>query len=131
MEECMNQSEELPLFNPELIDFINLSLETIQTTDGKHLTKIINPEEFWCSGYLQESNRRFFHPLGLALTIQVDGHSGEIKLGSILDGRHDPRGISFAPGMAVVPRMEKIDREWAVRSEARMKKLGYVLQPLA
>ena len=129
MEEPLNPTEQ-PLFCPELTDFINLCLQTIQLGNGEHLTQIITPEEFWSGGYLQEANRRFFHPLGLALTVQIDEESGEIKLGQILDGRHDPEGIRFARGMANSVKVEKIDEEWKHRSEVRMKALGYMIQPI-
>lgn len=129
MEKPLNPTEQ-PLFSLELADFINLCLQTIQTGNGEHLTQIITPEEFWSGGYLQEANRRFFHPLGLALTVQIDEDSGEIKLGQILDGRHDPEGIRFARGMASVVKGEKIDDEWTHKSEVRMKALGYVVQPI-
>ena len=119
-----------PLFSPELMDFINLCLQTIQLGNGEHLTKTITPEEFWSGGYLQEANRRFFHPLGLALTAQIDEDSGEIKLGQILDGRHDPEGIRFARGMASAVKVGKIDDEWKYKLEVRMKALGYMVQPV-
>ena len=125
----MNPTEP-PLFSLELLDFINLCLQTVQSSNGVHLTEIITPEEFWSIGYLQEANRRFFHPLGLALTAQIDGESGEIKLGQILDGRHDPEGIRFAQGMASAVKVEKIDAEWKHRAEVRMKALGYMVQPI-
>ena len=121
---------ESPLFNPELADFFNLCFETVQSANGEHLTKVLTPEEFWSLGYLQESNRRFFHPLGLALTVQIDADSGAVKLGQILNGREHPTGICFTKGMLNAARIENIDREWTVRSEIRKKELGYVVQHL-
>ena len=46
-------------------------------------------------GYLQEANRLFFHPLGLALEVIVDEEDGSVKLGGIWDSRDDPEGIVF------------------------------------
>jgi len=123
-------SDESPLFSQELTDFINLCLEVVQNANGEFLTNVMSPEEFWKLGYLQESNRRFFHPLGLALTAQIDGDSGEIKLGQILDGRHDPEGIRFSPGMASIAKVKNVDQEWNKRTEIRMKSLGYMIQPI-
>lgn len=123
-------SDESLCFNGEMIDFINMCLEVVQNVNGEYLTKTMTPEEFWAIGYLQESNRRFFHPLGLALTAQIDGDSGEIKLGQILDGRHDPEGIRFSPGMASIAKVKNVDQEWNKRTEIRMKSLGYMIQPI-
>lgn len=129
MEEYLNPNES-SLFSPELTDFINLCLQTIQSANGEYLTKTMTPEEFWAIGYLQESNRRFFHPLGLALTARIDDETGEIRLGQILDGRHDVEGIRFAPRMMSVVKTERINAEWKLRDEVRTKALGYMIQPI-
>lgn len=53
--------------------------------------------EFRNTGYLQEANRRFFHPLGLALTVWLpaDGEPGEPCL-VVQDFRHvDNEGTFF------------------------------------
>jgi hypothetical protein len=57
--------------------------------------KRISIKEFRDEGYLQEANRLFFHPLGLALEVIIDEESGETKLGGVWDSRHDPEGILF------------------------------------
>ena len=51
-------------------------------------------KEFREKGYLQEANRRFFHPLGLQLAVTVDDNDKYIDL-QILDGRDDPEGCAF------------------------------------
>lgn len=50
-------------------------------------------KEFREKGYLQEVNRRFFHPLGLALQIIIN-KDGTESLG-ILDCREDEEGVCF------------------------------------
>lgn len=55
----------------------------------------MNIKEFRDFGVLQELNRCFLHPLGLALSISVDD-TGEWKLYGIWDYRIDPEGIVFA-----------------------------------
>lgn len=50
--------------------------------------------EFRDKGFLQEVNRQFFHPLGLAMEIIVD-IKGKTKLGGIWDYREDPEGMFF------------------------------------
>jgi len=53
-------------------------------------------DEFVHEGYLQEVNRLFFHPLGMALEVVVDG-DGDYFLGGIWDYRGEPGGILFEP----------------------------------
>lgn len=57
--------------------------------------KYMDIAEFRDKGFLQEANRQFFHPLGLALEIVLDKH-GKSKLGGIWDYRDDPEGNFFA-----------------------------------
>lgn len=56
----------------------------------------MNAAEFRELGLLQEVNRRFLHPLGLALEVVVEG-DGETHFGGVWDYRDDPEGIIFAP----------------------------------
>ena len=56
-------------------------------TDPRKMTA----SELRDEGYLQEVNRRFFHPLGLAMFVDVD--SGEI---GVFDDRGDVEGWYFA-----------------------------------
>ena len=48
-------------------------------------------------GYLQEANRQFFHPLGLALALE----DGALR---VWDCRDDPEGICFADGLPLRAR---------------------------
>lgn len=57
--------------------------------------KRINIGEFQEDGYLQEANRQFFHPLGLALEVVTDDETGEKSLGGVWDYRDDPEGMFF------------------------------------
>lgn len=54
----------------------------------------IDIKEFRKKGFLFEANRKFFHPLGLALEVIID-EKGEEKLGGIWDYRDDPEGILY------------------------------------
>lgn len=87
--------------------------------------------EFRELGYLQEVNRRFLHPLGLALVATT--FEGFEVIRGVRDDRADPEGIIYAPG--TIPGAEReraatIDREWSYRSAARQSRLGYVVQPI-
>lgn len=81
-------------------------------------------DELAAGGYVQEANRQFFHPLGLALAYEPD--SGRVM---VLDSRDDPEGVYFA-GIDLAPKAALIRAEKAGRSYARQKALGYVIQPL-
>lgn len=57
--------------------------------------KRIDVKEFREKGFLQEANRKFFHPLGLALEVIVDGETGDVCLGGVWDYRYDNEGMFF------------------------------------
>lgn len=79
--------------------------------------KKMSPREFRELGYLQELNRRFLHPLGLALEIGLDGDGNE-RFGKVWDCRDDPEGLIFAPGV-IDP-----DKALRVQMEAERKKIA-------
>lgn len=103
---------------------------------GEEIKKI-SLKEFREKGYLQELNRRFLHPLGLALEIIVDDN-GEELLGGIWDYRDDKEGIYYDVANSDIDRkaifeMKKdfIDGELADRIEDRKKILGFFIEPVA
>lgn len=96
--------------------------------------KRIDIAEFRELGYLQEVNRLFFHPLGLALEVVVeDCHHPGVgegsfpsqrctlcdddgllhRLGGVWDSREDPEGFLFA---------EDLDEEKIARIKAEFEK---------
>ncbi len=70
--------------------------------------KRIDIKEFRALGFLQEANRLFFHPLGLALEVIVDEENGAEMLGGVWDYRDDPEGMFFAKGMIGLDRANEI-----------------------
>lgn len=56
--------------------------------------KYLDVAEFRRLGYLQEANRLFFHPRGLALEIKV-ADDGTETLGGVWDAREDDEGWMF------------------------------------
>jgi hypothetical protein len=58
------------------------------------VSEYMDIEEFREKGYLQEVNRRFLHPIGLALAVTVDD-AGVYSLSGVLDARDDPEGFVF------------------------------------
>lgn len=73
---------------------------------NKMKTKKLDLKEFVEKGFLQEANRLFFHPLGLAMSIEVDDN-GNYKLGDIWDYRDDPEGVIFDYKNSDNERIEK------------------------
>jgi len=98
--------------------------------------KKIDIKEFREKGYLQELNRNFLHPLGLALEIIIND-SGEETLGGIWDYRDDPEGMIYDINNSTTERIEKflknkkfIDEEFKQRFKNRKKILGFKIEPI-
>lgn len=96
----------------------------------------IDIKEFREKGYLQELNRRFLHPLGLALEITVDDNGNE-KLSNIWDYRSDDEGIYYDINNSDDIRKDKfkskkefIDNEIKIRNKQRIDKLGFDVEPI-
>lgn len=95
----------------------------------------IDIDEFVEQGYLQELNRRFLHPLGLALEVICDSEGRPMQLGGVWDHRDDPEGIYYADVEVddLAERRRKaqhIEHEWSKRWRHRHMRLGYVVQPV-
>lgn len=86
--------------------------------------------EFRKLGYVQEINRRFLHPLGLALEVTVEDDGTE-RISGVWDGRDDPEGYYFDDlTREDAERVSRMGAELTARSPARVAALGYVVQPL-
>ena len=61
--------------------------------------KMLDLTEFRDAGFLLEVNRRFFHPLGLALAVTRDEETGDVTgIAGVWDCRDDPEGCLFGAG---------------------------------
>jgi len=78
--------------------------------------KIMSVEEFHTSGLLQELNRLFLHPRGLAMAVTFDDdrNGPYMALGPIYDYRDEPEGVEFARG-DIDP--EKAARVWKMKQD--------------
>jgi hypothetical protein len=85
-------------------------------------------QEFREFGYLQELNRRFLHPLGLALEVIVNQDGTEV-LGAIWDGRKDSEGFVYGPDTMDPEKTQRVTEELRKRKHIRSQKLGFVIQP--
>ena len=97
--------------------------------------KFMDLDEFTDVGYLQELNRRFLHPLGLALVIEWDTDEtdeaipGSGRLKGIWDARDDLEGINFADGVLDPEKHDRLEQAWTDRHGPRVAALHYMVQP--
>lgn len=89
--------------------------------------KRIDIAEFRRIGYLQELNRQFLHPLGLALEVAIDDDGTE-RLGGIWDYRDDPEGLRYGDGEIDPDKVRRVLNEWSRRAVERDDALGYMIQ---
>lgn len=117
----------------------------------------IDIAEFRALGFLQEVNRLFFHPLGLALEIVVDdcrtcngggtelikrGGAPELikcrsckgagkteRLGGVWDYRDDPEGMAYGLPMKIdTDKVKSVEKEFKKHAEARVKLFNATVQ---
>jgi len=89
--------------------------------------------EFRRLGYLQEVNRQFLHPLGLALEVMVE-EDGSMRLSGVWDYRDDPEGMIFDEaemGDEELALAREIELDRQRRMVCRRAALGYYVQPIA
>ncbi|MCA1799750.1 MAG: hypothetical protein LC650_00465 [Actinobacteria bacterium] len=87
----------------------------------------IDIEEFVNEGFLQEVNRQFFHPRGLALEAGVDEYGWYLR--GVWDYRDDPEGILFFEGVLDTEKADRAQAELDRHVDERLRKFGYVIQP--
>jgi len=102
--------------------------------DSVHATSIpnpngyslIGPDELLDCGYVQEVNRRFFHPLGLALAVDRDkvNLDGSFPV-QVWDYRDDPEGFLFADltDDAAAGKADSVRSELLAKADVRRKVL--------
>jgi len=89
--------------------------------------KYIDIKEFREFGYLQEINRQFLHPLGLALEVVVEDDGSE-RLGGVWDSRDDPEGIVFGEGMIEKEKAQRVEIKRQRMANNRKEALGFTVQ---
>lgn len=89
--------------------------------------KYLDPAEFVSEGYLHEVNRKFLHPLGLALSVHTDEFG--THLGDIWDYRDDPEGLRFDDASLDPEKVANVEAQyWRVKGP-REKLFGWMIQP--
>lgn len=85
-------------------------------------------EEFVNEGFLQEINRQFLHPLGLALEVGIDEYGWYLR--GIWDYRDNPEGITFWDDVLEADKADRVHQELDRHIDVRLRRLGYVVQPV-
>ncbi len=104
--------------------------------------KKMSVKDFREGGYLQELNRQFLHPLGLALEVVVgddehdEGNHPE-SFGLVWDSRDDPEGYWYDLANSDDERVDrhranaaKIKAEQETMAKTRLVGLGFVVEPI-
>ncbi|MHA2063306.1 MAG: hypothetical protein ACXABY_02875 [Candidatus Thorarchaeota archaeon] len=93
--------------------------------------KRIDIKAFVEEGYLQELNRQFLHPLGLALEVVIE-KDGTYHLGGVWDCRDDREGILYTDKTMAKPaalkKAQNVFCEMLEKAAAREEQFGHVIQ---
>jgi hypothetical protein len=92
--------------------------------------KFISLKEFRALGLIQELNRQFLHPRGLALSVKVDSDLGEEVFDGIWDCREDPEGLCYGDGVLLAEKAKESARLFEEKKENRLASLGWIIQPV-
>ncbi len=87
----------------------------------------IDIKEFREIGLLQEINRQFLHPLGLALEVRIDDDGNE-TLGGIWDYRDDPEGMLYGEDVIDLKKVKTVAEFINKQHKKRRDVVGYVIQ---
>jgi hypothetical protein len=85
-------------------------------------------KEFVDLGILQELNRTYLHPMGLALAVGIQDE--KYFLSGILDYREDDEGMNFTEDALSYEKFLKAKDLFLSKTKAREEKLGYFIQPV-
>ena len=89
--------------------------------------KRIDIKEFREFGFLQEINRQWLHPLGLALEVVINDDGTE-ELGGIWDYREDDDGMRYSPGDIDIEKIKRVTEFQEKKFSERKRVLGYIIQ---
>ena len=102
----------------------------------EHQPDRMDIKDFREYGFLQELNRQFLHPMGMALEVEIDDNGNEY-LGGIWDYTDDEEGIyydienrDYEKVMEMKRKREFVDGFREDKEEARKKKLGFIIEPI-
>lgn len=85
-------------------------------------------------GFLQEANRLFFHPLGLALEVDIDNDGNVTAISGVVDSRDDVAGMCYDDSLlatdAARAKANTVNHLYTDKVTNRIDHLGYIIQPL-
>ena len=100
------------------------------TTATQSKTEMMPVDDFVNMGLLQEVNRIFFHPRGLAMAIGVT-EEGEHVIMGVRDHRDSGVGVIFNPTSPVdIDKYKSAEELLINRQNARQEKFGWTVEPL-
>lgn len=92
-------------------------------------------KEFCDAGYLQEANRRFFHPLGLSLSTSDNGKGKRTIY--VADYRQSSHELHLGIAQQLPRRQWRtcatavaVSKAWDKRAGMRKKQLGFIIEPV-
>ena len=91
--------------------------------------KRMSVKEFRKLGGLQEINRCFLHPRGLALEVII-GDDGNEKFGEVWDYRDDPEGLFFSENTVKHDGVVEMQKLYDDKKDVRKKVCGTIIQKL-
>jgi len=100
-------------------------MSTLKSKDIKRMS----PKEFMDLGLLQEVNRLFLHPMGLALEVVVYLDNDSVVFGQVWDYRDDPDGMIFGDGVMSKEKTEITNEMFLAKRDVRLKNFGWHIQP--
>lgn len=93
---------------------------------------IVPPGELLDEGWVQEANRLFFHPRGLALAVDRDMADGFYAY--VYDARTDPEGWVFGPGEIdddlALTKAGLVNAKFVAKQATRIERFGWIIQPV-
>lgn len=107
-------------------------MERYLIMEKNDVIKKMDLNEFLEKGFLQEVNRKFFHPLGLALEVNINEKGTVTSLGGIWDYRGAPEGLIFCclSGGDAIEKAENVRNLLESKAKVRQHKYGFVIQPI-
>ena len=90
--------------------------------------KYFSVKKFREMGLLAELNRTFFHPLGMALEVNVDPETGEETFGQIWDSTDDPEEFLYSDKIFPYEKIKKAQDYMYEKHTIRLDELGYIYQ---
>lgn len=85
--------------------------------------------EFKDQGWLQELNREWAHPRGIALSMEQD-EDGNWSWAGVWDYRDDPEGMAFSSATLSEERAVAPREAFEAHEQTRQERFGWVIQPL-